>query len=90
MGCLTSCHHGRSRFEDGEVSATDPEVLDGELHEARDPSRRELWSAADNGSGRGDGDRWLLAHVVDSVRVDWHTWFGTLCVVLWLLVLIIL
>ncbi|XP_062258140.1 trichohyalin isoform X2 [Platichthys flesus] len=36
------------------------------------------------------GDKWLVAEVFDLIRVDWQTWFGTLCVLLWLLYLILL
>lgn len=37
-----------------------------------------------------DDDEWLLAQVFDIISVDWHTWFGMLCVLLWLIYLILL
>ncbi|XP_028289629.1 uncharacterized protein ccdc141 isoform X2 [Parambassis ranga] len=36
----------------------------------------------------GSGDRWLVGEVLDIISVE--TWFGTLCVLLWLLYLILL
>ncbi|XP_061580073.1 coiled-coil domain-containing protein 141 [Cololabis saira] len=40
--------------------------------------------------GSGDEDRWLVTEVYDIIGVDWLTWFGTLCFLLWLLYLIVL
>lgn len=100
MCFLTSCHHGRSRFKDGEVSSTEdgkhflfiPEASDGGLYEAQVSGHHDLWRPADNngGGGKADGDRWLVAEVFDIINSDWQTWFGTLCVLLWLLYLIVL
>lgn len=99
--CLTSCRHGRFRFKDGEVSSTGPdrtpacedgkhflfipEVLDtdGGLNEARAANCHDPRQAA--GNSCSSGDEWL-----DILSVDWQTWFGTLCVLLWLLYLIVL
>uniref|UniRef100_UPI0037E93A2C uncharacterized protein ccdc141 n=1 Tax=Semicossyphus pulcher TaxID=241346 RepID=UPI0037E93A2C len=103
--CLTSCHHGRFRSREGEMSATDPdralacedgkhflfipEALDsdGGLNEARADKHHDPLQAAGNSSS---GDKWLVTEVLDIINVDWQTWFGTLCVLLWLLYLIIL
>ncbi|XP_058509205.1 golgin subfamily B member 1-like [Solea solea] len=40
--------------------------------------------------GDSSGDRWLLSEVFDVMSKDWLTWFGSLCVLLWLLVLVLL
>ncbi|XP_068457611.1 coiled-coil domain-containing protein 141 isoform X2 [Clinocottus analis] len=37
-----------------------------------------------------EDDEWLLAQVFDIISIDWHTWFGTLCALLWLIYLILL
>uniref|UniRef100_A0A3Q3BGX8 Coiled-coil domain containing 141 n=1 Tax=Kryptolebias marmoratus TaxID=37003 RepID=A0A3Q3BGX8_KRYMA len=37
-----------------------------------------------------DGDQWLGIEVFDIISEDWNTWFGTLCVLLWLIYLILL
>lgn len=98
--CLTRCHHGRFRFKDGEVSATGPsrelasvnrkhslfvpEVSDwdGELYQARAENHHDAVVSS--------SDKWLVAEVFDIISEDWQTWFGTLCVLLWLLYLIVL
>lgn len=98
--CLTHCHHGRFRFKDGEVSATGPsrelacvnrkhslfvpEVSDwdGELYQARAKNHHDAVVSS--------SDKWLVAEVFDIISEDWQTWFGTLCVLLWLLYLIVL
>lgn len=104
MCCLTSCHHGRFRFKDGEVSVPGPgRVLacedrkhflfvpeasgsdDGSYEAA---SHHNVQQAA--GNGCSSSDKWLLAEVFDILSVDWQNWFGTLCVLLWLLYLIVL
>ncbi|XP_047193081.1 palladin-like isoform X2 [Scophthalmus maximus] len=54
---------------------------DGGLHEAQAAKRDDSQQTA--------GDRWLVAKVLDTITVDW-TWFGTLCVLLWLLYLMLL
>lgn len=36
------------------------------------------------------GDKRLMAELSDVIAADWQTWFGTLCVLLWLLYLIVL
>ncbi|KAM6946040.1 coiled-coil domain-containing protein 141 [Aplochiton taeniatus] len=36
------------------------------------------------------GNSWLLQDICSIISVDWHTWFGTLCVLLWLLYLLLL
>ncbi|KAF3843811.1 hypothetical protein F7725_002660 [Dissostichus mawsoni] len=36
------------------------------------------------------GDSWLVSEVFDVLAVDWQSWLGTLCVLLWLLYLILL
>ncbi|XP_068592421.1 coiled-coil domain-containing protein 141 isoform X2 [Cebidichthys violaceus] len=75
---LTWCKDG----EAGKHFLFTPEATDsdGGLNEAAD--RRE-----DDGD---EDDEWLLAQVFDIITVDWHTWFGTLCVLLWLIYLILL
>nr|XP_046259696.1 uncharacterized protein ccdc141 [Scatophagus argus] len=91
-------------FQDGEVSATAPGPAlacedrkhflfvpeasdsDGGLREARAAYRHDAQRAAANSSG----DKWLVAEVFDIITVDWQNWFGTLCVLLWLLYLILL
>ncbi|XP_067458887.1 coiled-coil domain-containing protein 141 isoform X2 [Thunnus thynnus] len=88
-------------FKEGEVSATGPgralacedgkqflfipEALDGGLYKAQYPSYHDC-----SDGSKTDDDRWLVAEVFDIINVDWQTWFGTLCVLLWLLYLIIL
>ncbi|XP_047193080.1 uncharacterized protein LOC124850984 isoform X1 [Scophthalmus maximus] len=97
--CLTSCHRDHSRFIDGDVSTDIPgralvcedgkhflfisveSDADGGLHEAQAAKRDDSQQTA--------GDRWLVAKVLDTITVDW-TWFGTLCVLLWLLYLMLL
>lgn len=106
--CLTSCHHGRFRFKDGELSATGPgrelacedgkhflfipeaSDSDGGLYEDRAADHHDLPQAADNSCSSTGGDKWLVAEVFDIISADWQTWFGTLCVLLWLLYLIVL
>lgn len=101
--CLTPCHRDRSRFKDGDVSATSPgralvcedgkhflfipEVLDsdGRLYKARAANHHDSQRTAGCSS-----DKCLVAEVFDNISVDWRTWFGTLCVLLWLLYLIVL
>lgn len=103
--CLTSCHHGHFRFKEGEVAASDPgqslfceegkHVLcvpkvsdsDGRSEEAWAAKHHESLQAAGN-SNRSD--EWLVTEVFNIITADWHTWFGTLCVFLWLLYLILL
>lgn len=100
---LTSCRHGYSRFKDGEVSATSlgrvlacedekhflfiPEASDsdGGLYKVRAANYQNSQLVASSSS-----DKWSMAEVLDSISVDWQTWFGTLCVLLWLLYLIVL
>lgn len=57
----------------------------------------KAWLAVGHKTNKGqadegvDGDdRGLMAEVYDIIMVDWQTWFGTLCVLLWLLFLIII
>lgn len=85
------------RCKDEEVSATgpgrallscedekhflfNPEALDsyGGLYEARAAERKD------------SSDKWLVAEVFDIISEDWQSWFGTLCVLLWLLYLVLL
>lgn len=82
--CLTCCHHGRFRFNHEEVSATGPSR--GLTGQDRKHDERPV---AGNGCS-GSGDTWLVAEVFDIISADWQTWFGTLCVLLWLLYLIVL
>ncbi|KAK5610716.1 hypothetical protein CRENBAI_001053 [Crenichthys baileyi] len=42
------------------------------------------------GSSSSVGDNWLVLEAFDIIMEDWSTWFGTLCVLLWLLCLILL
>ncbi|XP_074484104.1 uncharacterized protein LOC141763567 [Sebastes fasciatus] len=67
--------------EDGKDFLFIPEASDsdGGSYEARAADRRD-----------GSGDEWLVAEVFDIISVDWQTWFGTLCVLLWLLYLVLL
>ncbi|CAK6974038.1 coiled-coil domain-containing protein 141 [Scomber scombrus] len=92
-----------TRFKDGEVSATGPglellckdgkhflfipEASDGGFYEVQAPNHHDCIGG---GGGKADGDRWLMAEVFDIISVDWQTWFGILCVLLWLLYLIVL
>ncbi|XP_072253877.1 uncharacterized protein [Leuresthes tenuis] len=89
-------------LKDGEVSASTtclapsrdqrksflfpPEAADPEGG-LSDASRHDPQPAAANSSS---GDRWLVAEVCDIISVDFHSWFGTLCVLLWLLYLLLL
>ncbi|KAM4731730.1 uncharacterized protein ccdc141 isoform 2-T4 [Anableps anableps] len=41
------------------------------------------------GSSSG-ADKWLVLEAFDIIMEDWNTWFGTLCVLLWLLYVILL
>ncbi|KAM9346895.1 uncharacterized protein ccdc141 [Symphorus nematophorus] len=80
--------------KDGEVSATGPgrtlackaSDSDGGLYEVQAVDYCDAQRAAGNSSG----DKWLVAEVFDIISVDWQTWFGTLCVLLWLIYLIVL
>ncbi|XP_069388735.1 coiled-coil domain-containing protein 141 isoform X3 [Paralichthys olivaceus] len=84
--CLTSCHRGRSRSKDGDTSPGPSPVCDGGKHFLFIPE------ALDSDGGLHDvvKHQWLVAEVFDLFSVDWQTWFGTLCVLLWLLYLILL
>ncbi|XP_032364328.1 uncharacterized protein ccdc141 [Etheostoma spectabile] len=80
--------------KDGGVSAPGPgrarpPCEDGLVPEASgsDGGRYESRVAAQRGSSADD---WLLGEVFDIIGVDWLTWFGTLCVLLWLIYLILL
>ncbi|XP_041663032.1 uncharacterized protein ccdc141 [Cheilinus undulatus] len=75
--------------EDGKRFHYIPEASDsdGGLYEARAATRHESLKEAGNSSG---GERWLVTEVLNIISVDWLTWFGTLCVLLWLLYLILL
>ncbi|XP_029283232.1 flocculation protein FLO11 isoform X2 [Cottoperca gobio] len=81
--------------KDGDVSATDPgrALLSCEdvkhFPEASD-SDGVLYEAQAAGHHDCSGDTWLVAEVFDIISVDWQTWFGTLCVLMWLLYLILL
>ncbi len=97
--CLTSCHHGRFRFKDGEVSAPDRALACKDrkhflfIPEASDSDgvlRGEQGVPQAAGNSCSSSDKWLLAEVFDIISADWQTWFGTLCVLLWLLYLIVL
>ncbi|KAM6955110.1 uncharacterized protein PEZ65_000046 [Lycodopsis pacificus] len=81
---LTWCKDG----EAGKHFLFIPEATDsdGGLNEAADQREDD----ADEDDGGDDDDEWLLAQVFDIITVDWHTWFGTLCVLLWLIYLILL
>ncbi|XP_038575928.1 titin homolog isoform X2 [Micropterus salmoides] len=91
-------------FKDGDASAAGPgraparedekhflfipEASDsgGGLYEAGAANHHDPRRAANSSSS----DKWLVAEVFDIISEDWQTWFGTLCVVLWLLYLIVL
>ncbi|XP_016517765.1 uncharacterized protein ccdc141 isoform X2 [Poecilia formosa] len=42
------------------------------------------------GSSSGADNKWLMLEALDTIMEDWNTWFGTLCVLLWLLYLVLL
>ncbi|XP_043987577.1 trichohyalin isoform X2 [Gambusia affinis] len=42
------------------------------------------------GSSSGADNKWLMLEALDVIMEDWNTWFGTLCVLLWLLYLVLL
>ncbi|XP_040912581.1 uncharacterized protein LOC121194074 isoform X2 [Toxotes jaculatrix] len=81
-------------FKDGGVSATGrgrAQVCEDRerflfIHEAADSDGRFYEAGA---SDRRDSQR-TVARVFDVIGVDWQTWFGTLCVLLWLIYLILL
>ncbi|KAM6978464.1 uncharacterized protein ccdc141 [Tautogolabrus adspersus] len=75
--------------EDGEHFQYIPEASysEGESYEARAAKHLESEQSAENSSS---GDKWLVTDVFEIMSVDWHTCFGTLCVLLWLLYLILL
>ncbi|KAM4561414.1 uncharacterized protein ccdc141 [Fundulus diaphanus] len=79
--CLTACHHGRCRFTH---EGAPPR------HTDRDQNRDREQSQQLAGSSSGVGDKWLVLEALDVIMEDWNTWFGTLCVLLWLLYLILL
>lgn len=69
------------RYEEGKA-------MDGDVF--------ETWLAAagtnenkKNSDDQGE-DRGLMAEMYDIMMADWHTWFGTLCFLLWLLLIIII
>lgn len=70
-----SCEDGKHFLFNSEASDSD-----GGLYEAR----------AGKHVDSSSGDKWLVAEVFDIISVDWQTWFGTLCVLLWLICLILL
>ncbi|XP_074551406.1 uncharacterized protein ccdc141 [Halichoeres trimaculatus] len=81
---------GRSLFhEEGKHVLCIPEVSDsdGRSKEAWAAKHQESLQPAGNSSS---GDEWLVTEVFNIISVDWHSWFGTLCVLLWLLYLILL
>ncbi|XP_047198504.1 uncharacterized protein LOC118120004 [Hippoglossus stenolepis] len=69
-------------YDDGRHFLFIPDVSDsdGGLHDA--VKHQDSQQTAD--------DKWLVAEVFDLISVDWQTWIGTLCVLLWLLYLILL
>ncbi|XP_071328802.1 coiled-coil domain-containing protein 141 isoform X2 [Trachinotus anak] len=93
-------------FKDGGVSATSPVPAgvckdgkhflfvtkssnsDDGIHEAHVANHHDSQRTAGNSSS--SSDKWLMAEVFDIISADWQTWFGTLCVLLWLLYLIVL
>ncbi|XP_034417600.1 coiled-coil domain-containing protein 141 [Cyclopterus lumpus] len=77
---LTWCKDGEAPLpcEDGKHFLFIPEASDGRLNQPVDDDEDD------------DDDEWLLAQVFDIISVDWHTWFGMLCVLLWLIYLILL
>ncbi|XP_028291406.1 coiled-coil domain-containing protein 141 isoform X2 [Gouania willdenowi] len=52
------------------------------------------WSSSDGGPAQvgpvQDLEKWLVLDVLEVISEDWRTWFGTLCVLLWLLYLVLL
>ncbi|KAG7233598.1 hypothetical protein INR49_006813 [Caranx melampygus] len=92
-------------FKDGDVSATSPgpaavcedgkhflfitkmSSSHGGKNEAHVSNHDDSQRTAGKGSG---GGKWLVAEALDIISADWQTWFGTLCVLLWLLYLILL
>uniref|UniRef100_A0A3Q3JC78 Ig-like domain-containing protein n=1 Tax=Monopterus albus TaxID=43700 RepID=A0A3Q3JC78_MONAL len=87
-------------FKDGEVSATSTDralarkekkhfLLDSDsgLFEAPATNPDGSWWVAGNSSSCGE--KWLVAKVWDIISVDWQTWFGTMCALLWLFYLIL-
>lgn len=93
--CLTCCHHGRFRCNDEEASAIGlSRGLTGEDRKhflfVPDASDSDTAAASHHDERQAAGDKWLVAEVCDIISADWQTWFGTLCVLLWLLYLIVL
>lgn len=76
--------------EDRKQFLSNPEKSEsgGRLYEGRAADHHDARPVAANSCS--SGDKWLVAEVFDIITVDWQTWFGTLCVLLWLLYLIVL
>ncbi|XP_023253042.1 coiled-coil domain-containing protein 141 [Seriola lalandi dorsalis] len=97
--------HTLTWFKDGDMSATNPGPAavredrkhflfntktpssDGGINQARVANHHDSQQTASNSSS---SDKCLVAEVFDIISTDWQTWFGTLCVLLWLLYLILL
>lgn len=91
-GELSATGPGRElAYEDGKQFLFNPEASDsdGGLYEDQAAGHHDSRQAAGNSCSSSGGDKWLVAEVFDIISVDWQTWFGTLCVLLWLLYLII-
>ncbi|MEQ2292621.1 hypothetical protein AMECASPLE_024919, partial [Ameca splendens] len=65
-----------------------PCYMDQNRDQEQTCSRQDLQRLA--GSSSSVGDNWLVLEAFDIIMEDWSTWFGTLCVLLWLLWLILL
>lgn len=82
MGRVLACEDGKHFLFIPEASNSD-----GGLYKAQTANRYKCQRAA---RSNGSGDKWSMAEVLDTSSMDWQTWFGTLCVLLWLLYLIVL
>ncbi|XP_060910079.1 trichohyalin [Labrus mixtus] len=76
-------------LEDGEHFQYIPEASYSEEESYEAHAAKHLESEQSAGIS-SSCDKWLVTEVFEIMSVDWHTWFGTLCVLLWLLYLILL
>ena len=91
LGCADGCHR-RFRFKEGQpLNSVDnnpsglKEVQASDQHSALHRAAT-LQATHSNHSS----EKWLVGEVYDIISLDWNTWFGTLCVLLWMLYMVLL
>ncbi|KAI9534579.1 hypothetical protein NQZ68_012812, partial [Dissostichus eleginoides] len=87
----------KSWVQDQIVSSSDKSWVQDQIVSSSDKSwvQDQVFSSSDKSWVQdqivsSSGDSWLVSEVFDVLAVDWQSWLGTLCVLLWLLYLILL